>query len=242
MPTTLDLRDLPAALRAHIGPRTAWWTVRSPFEILVGCVLVQNTNWRNVEGSLAGLRDASVDSPADLLNTTTPELTALIRSSGFQTSKERALRGLCGWWATRLGGTGPAIEAPVEASALLATSALLPETPTPQLRAELLGLRGIGPETADVIMLYLLGRGVFVSDTYARRLLTRLGLAVPRSYNALARLVTRQVDLDLAGWQEFHGLIDDYGKQYCTGDAAWERGPLAGHRLAPKDGGAVHAR
>lgn len=233
MPTTLNLRDLPAALRACLGPRTAWWTVRSPFEILVGCVLVQNTNWRNVEGSLAGLRDAGVHSPADLLATTTEELTTLIRSSGFQTAKERTLRGLCGWWATHLGATGPSIAAPVEASALLASAPLLPGTPTPELRSDLRSLRGIGPETADVIMLYLLGRGVFVSDTYARRLLTRLGLAVPRGYDALATLVDSQVDLDLAGWQEFHGLIDDFGKRHCTSNPAWDAGPLAGYRLAP---------
>lgn len=218
-------------LRAHLGPRTSWWTVRSPFEILVGCVLVQNTNWRNVEGSLAALRDAGVSSPAALLATPTPQLTALIRSSGFQTAKERTLRGLCGWWAANVDDDGAA-GLPVPASVLLADSPVLDGVPTPELRARLRALRGIGPETADVVMLYLLGRGVFVSDTYARRLLGRLGMEVPRGYDVLAGLVYSHVSLDLAGWQEFHGLIDDYGKRNCTSDAAWNAGPLAGLRLS----------
>lgn len=235
MPSTLQLRDLPAALRDHLGPRTTWWTVNSPFEILVGCVLVQNTNWRNVGGSLASLRDAGILSPIDLLATTPEELTALIRSSGFQTAKERALRGLCGWWTTHLGQTGPRLGAPVAASALLAAAPVLPGVPTGDLRTELRALRGIGPETADVIMLYLLGRGVFVADTYSRRLLTRLGAPVPRSYDALSSLVSHHVELDLAGWQEFHGLVDDYGKRHCTSDAAWASGPLAGRRLLLKE-------
>lgn len=228
----MRLADLPAALRDHLGPRTTWWTVQSPFEILLGCVLVQNTNWRNVEGSLEAIRGAGVRSPAALLATTTPELTALIRSSGFQTGKERALRQLCRWWVDAVDVDLLRDGSPVPTGELLTTAPVRPEVPTERLRAELRSLRGIGPETADVLMLYLLGRGVFVADAYARRLLGRLGIALPRSYDAVARLVTTRISLDLAGWQEFHGLIDDYGKRHCTSDAAWAEGPLAGCRVA----------
>lgn len=208
--------------------------MRSPFEILVGCVLVQNTNWRNVEGSLEALRDAGVTSPAALLATSAPQLTALIRHSGFQTAKEKAVRGLCDWWAANVDDDG-AVGSPVPASALLADAPVLDDVPTAELRTRLRALRGIGPETADVVMLYLLGRGVFVSDTYARRLLGRIGMTAPHGYDALATMVCDRVSLDLAGWQEFHGLIDDYAKRHCTGDAAWEAGPLAGLRLRPED-------
>ncbi len=230
-PAALRLQELPAALREHLGPRTAWWTVESPFEILIGCVLVQNTNWRNVEGSLAALRRAGILSPEDLLATTTPELVALIRGSGFQTAKERALRGLCQWWIRNAARPDPPAPGPVPAERLLADAPLLPDRTTAELCAELRSLRGIGPETADVLMLYLLGRGVFVADSYARRLLTRLGADLPHGYDAVAHLVTSHLDLDLSGWQEFHGLIDDYAKLHCTSDASWLDGPLSGRML-----------
>lgn len=227
VPTVLELSDLPAALRSIIGPLSRWWTVESPFEILLGCVLVQNTNWRNVERSLDLLRRAGVTSPSRLLGTGVPELVALVAPSGFQDAKARALRGLCAWWVDE-GGTDT-----LRGPGLHATTPALTHLPTPELRGELLALRGIGPETADVLMLYLLGRGVFVADTYARRLFGLLGWQVPRGYDAFATRVQGGLELPLEGWQEFHALIDEFAKVHARTPASWAAGPLAGWVLAP---------
>lgn len=225
--TTLEVSELPDALRSIIGPLSRWWTVESPFEILLGCVLVQNTNWRNVERSLDLLRRAGVTSPSRLLGTDLPELVTLVAPSGFQNAKGRALRGLCAWWVDE--GGADALQGPE----LYAASPALTHLSTPELRRELLALRGIGPETADVLMLYLLGRGVFVADTYARRLFGHLGWQVPRGYDAFATRVQSEVELSLEGWQEFHALIDEFAKVHTRTPEDWQAGPLAGCVLVP---------
>jgi endonuclease-3 related protein len=242
----LSLEDLPGALRGILGPHEDWWDVDTPFEVLLGSVLVQNTSWRGVERSLARLREAGVAAPPDLLAVPTPDLVELIRPTGFPVAKERALRGLCDWWTREVGSSpGPGIagedEDDVGGRRLFAASPVLAGRPTEQLRAELLALRGIGPETADVLLLYLLGRGRFVADAYARRLFTRLGRAVPRGYDAFAAQIHAELGLPLAGWQEFHALIDDYGKLHCRTDAAWEAGPLSRCRLDPGSATALPA-
>lgn len=225
--TVLEVSDLPAALRSHVGPQSHWWTVETPFEILLGCVLVQNTNWRNVERSLDLLRRAGVTDPVRLLGTDVPELVTLVAPSGFQHAKARTLRGLCAWWVDE--GGADTLRGPE----LLAATPALTHLSTPELRRELLALRGIGPETADVLMLYLLGRGVFVADTCARRLFGHLGWQVPSSYDAFATRVQGEVELSLEEWQEFHALIDEFSKVHARTSAAWEVGPLAGCVLVP---------
>ncbi|MGO3796658.1 MAG: endonuclease III domain-containing protein [Pauljensenia sp.] len=225
--TVLEVSELPDALRSAVGPQSRWWTVESPFEILLGCVLVQNTNWRNVERSLGFLRRAGVTSPDRLLATDVPELVALVVPSGFQNAKGRALRGLCAWWVDE--GGADALQGPE----LYAASPALTHLSTPELRRELLALRGIGPETADVLMLYLLGRGVFVADTYARRLFGHLGWQVPSGYDAFATRVQGEVELSLEGWQEFHALIDEFAKVHTRTPEDWQAGPLAGCVLVP---------
>ena len=227
LPTTdLPLTDLPAALRRTTGAQDAWWTVDSSFEILLGCVLVQNTNWRNVERSLSLLRAAGITSPARLLELNGAALVPLVAPSGFQRAKAQTLRALCGWWVDE-----GDVEA-LETADLYATTPLLPHLSTAEIRKRLLVLRGIGPETADVLLLYLLGRGVFVADTYARRLFTHLGWDVPPGYHAFARQVQQQMDLPLSGWQEFHALIDEFAKVHARTPEDWAAGPLAGRRLS----------
>ena len=221
-PAPIALADLPDTLRGIIGPRPHCWTVDTSFEVLLGCVLVQNTNWRNVERSLSRLRGAGVTDPARLLACDPATLVSLVAPSGFQNAKAAALRGLCAWWVDEGGADALPTDGPC------ATAPALVHLPTPILRARLRALRGVGPETADVIMLYLLGRGVFVADAYARRLFTHLGWQVPHSYDALAEVVDTHLDLSLAGWQEFHALVDDFMKLHGRSDRDWEAGPLAG--------------
>lgn len=227
VPTVLELPELPDTLRGIVGPQPGWWTVETPFEVLLGCVLVQNTNWRNVERSLDLLRRAGVTDPVRLLGTDVPELVTLVAPSGFQHAKARTLRGLCAWWVDE--GGADTLRGPE----LLAATPALTHLSTPELRRELLALRGIGPETADVLMLYLLGRGVFVADTCARRLFGHLGWQVPRGYGDFATRVQEELELTLEGWQEFHALIDEFAKLHARTAPAWAAGPLAGWVLAP---------
>ena len=237
----VSLPGLPGLLRELLGPQDDWWDVDTPFEVLVGSVLVQNTSWRGVARSLDRLRAAGVASPAALVAVPTADLVELIRPTGFPVAKERALRGLCAWWDREVGGfsvgAGRAGAFSIDegdagsSHPLFADAPLLPERSTGELRAGLLALRGVGPETADVVLLHLLGRGRFVADSYARRLFVRLGWDVPRSYDAFAVQVHDRLDLPVPAWREFHALIDVAGQAWCRSDAGWDAGPLAGRQL-----------
>lgn len=222
---TLTLPDLFDALRAHLGP-SGWWPADTRFEIAVGAVLVQNTNWRNVDRSLAALRAAGATQPRTLL--ARADLEALIRPSGFQTAKGRCLRALCAWLVRLRADShepGAADAAPWVGPGLVRA------VPTPKLRERLLALPGIGPETADALLLYVFDRPTFVADRYTRRLFARLGAAPPAGYEGMRRACLAALDLGVADLQEFHGLLDDFAKVACRSDAAWAGSFLAGARL-----------
>ncbi len=197
-----------------LGHRHGWWPVRSRFEVVLGAVLVQNTAWRNAAVSLEELRSAGVVDAASLVAVGPDRLVELVRPSGFPTAKSATLRGL-GEWLLGMQGPGP------EPDWVRGSS-------DDAVRRELLALRGVGPETADVLLLYVFDRPAFIADTYSRRLFTRLGWTPPRGYEPLRRAVMEDLSLSLAEWQEFHALIDDYAKIYCRSDPAWQSGPLAG--------------
>lgn len=235
-PAALHVAGLYHRLRDVLGPREHWWPVETRTEILLGSVLVQNTNWRNADRSLTALRDAGLLDLDKLLAVPDVELVELIRPSGFQSAKARAIRGLA-LWATACRRGRPSSAAaggdstrPTAPSSWLGP-ALVGSVPTSGLRTDLLAIPGVGPETADVVLLYVFERPVFIADSYARRLFTRLGATVPRRYDDLARLASAQTDFTVAQWQEFHALIDDYAKVYCRNDASWSEGPLHGTRM-----------
>jgi endonuclease-3 related protein len=146
-------------LHAALGPQH-WWPAESPFEVVVGAFLTQNTAWANVELAMANLRRARVLSVAGIRRTTLPELEALVRPAGYFRQKAERLKlfveHLDAHYHGRLEG--------------------LFAQPTPALRLELLALKGIGPETADSILLYAARHEVFVVDTYTRRIFERHGL------------------------------------------------------------------
>jgi endonuclease-3 related protein len=151
------------ALQQHFGHEPHWWPIISDtpqFEILVGAVLVQQTRWRTVEGAIVRLRDAGLLAPQALAAADTATLAALIRPCAFHTQKAPGLQAICRHLLDRHGG---------DVAALLAQDRAT-------LRAELLALPRIGPETADTIMLYAGSHPLFVVDAYARRLFARLGL------------------------------------------------------------------
>ncbi len=153
------------------------------FDIAVGAVLTQNTSWTNVERAMERLAGAGVRSPADVLACPEAALAALVRPSGCYNAKARKLRELAAFLAARPGGIAPG-------------------------REELLGVWGVGEETADCILLYGWRQPIFVIDAYTRRFLARHGLAEGREpYAVLQRLFLDSLDPDPELFNEYHALI-----------------------------------
>jgi endonuclease-3 related protein len=184
-------------MAGHYGPQQ-WWPGESTFEVAVGAVLTQNTAWTNVEKVLVGLKRAGLLDPGALLDLPLEQLAAGIRPAGCFNVKARRLAALCRFWVSGGGEAG------------------LARLPTARLRERLLGVHGVGPETADDILLYGFGRPVFVVDAYARRLLGRLGMARgDESYEDLRGRVQRALGPDPQALNEMHALIVRHGKEAC---------------------------
>ena len=200
VPSPAYIESLYRTMAAALGP-TGWWPAETTFEIMVGAVLTQNTAWGNVNRSLAALNAEGVLEPHALAAMELERLQELIRPSGFYVNKSKTVQSLSRWYVERCGA------APEGAAGI----------PDAELRAELLGLFGIGGETADDLMLYVFSRRTFVADTYARRLFAFLGFDVPAGYPAFHKAyspVVLETGLSVGDLQEFHGLIDEFGKAY----------------------------
>ena len=197
MRTAVVLHEIYQRLLAHFGPQH-WWPGDSPFEIMAGAVLTQNTSWNNVTQALAHLKAAGKLSPAALAAVPLAELAELIRPAGYHNLKAARLKNLLAL-----------IEEQGGVEALLAQ-------PTTTLRQLLLGVKGIGPETADSIVLYAAGRPVFVVDTYTHRIFSRHGLiSEDCDYFQLQELFMAQLEEDAALFNEYHALIVQTGKNFC---------------------------
>jgi len=180
------------------GPQ-GWWPADTAFEIIVGAVLTQNAAWTNVEYALAHLRAADVLGPEALLALSDETLGHHIRPSGYYNVKAQRLKAVCRFL--------------VEAGGPQALHAW----PTDELRAGLLGVRGVGRETADDIVLYAFERPVFVIDAYTRRLFARLGYFQGREgYEQLRGAFERALGADVETFQEYHGLIVRHCKAVCA--------------------------
>lgn len=176
-----------------------WWPAESPFEVICGAILIQRTAWRNAELALAALRERRLFVPARLAAQTSTALEPLVRPAGFYRQKAARLVRVARWVRAR-GGV-----------------AALAQLETAPLRRELLAVDGIGPETADAIVLYAFGRPVFVVDAYARRLFSRLGIGGAREpYEALRSRVERALPADAALLNEYHALIVAHGQARCA--------------------------
>jgi endonuclease-3 related protein len=196
-PTRRQLTGLFDDLLTAYGEQ-AWWPADDAFEIAVGAVLTQNTNWSNVEKALANLAQAGVLSLAGLRALPRDHLAALIRPSGYYNIKARRLHNLCDRLAS-IGGLERLVDMPAG-----------------QARAELLSVNGVGAETADDILLYALGRPVFVIDTYTRRLLMRYALANgDEPYDVLRLGFQRALPPDVGLFRQYHALIVTHAKQAC---------------------------
>ncbi len=186
-------------LLAAFGPQR-WWPGDSPFEIMVGAVLVQNTAWRNVERAIENLREAGVMQPCALYALPPAELAELIRPAGYYQVKAKRLRNLLKFVLDEFDGS---LDAMFRVS--LST-----------LREQLLAIHGIGPETADAILLYAGGLPTFVVDTYTHRILARHGWI---DYDADYHQIKDQFESDLPAdaplYNEYHALLVRVGKDYC---------------------------
>lgn len=207
-------------LAGAYGPQH-WWPAETPFEVILGAYLTQNTAWKAVERSLANLRAAGALTVEGLRALPLDELRRCIQPSGFYTRKAPALKAFVALLDEEFGGSLERMAA----------------APMEVLRKRLLALPGVGPETADAILLYALGHAVPVADEYLRRIAERHGLvALPagkKSYEALADL-TREafagdpVDKHARLFNEFHALTVAVGKAHCGRTARCEGCPLAG--------------
>ncbi len=195
----------------HFGP-TNWWPGDSAFEIAVGAILTQNTAWRNVEKALANLKGKDLMSPRAVLDCRSPRLETALKPSGFFRVKARRLRSFCAFLVQGYGGS----------------MSRLADQPLDTLRAQLLEVHGIGPETADDIILYACEQPVFVVDAYTRRILSRHGHVEPEvGYEELRALFEKHLDKDVALYKDYHGQIVWTGNTYCRSKPNCESCPLA---------------
>jgi endonuclease-3 related protein len=208
-------------LAAAYGPQW-WWPAQTPFEVILGAYLTQNTAWKAVERSLDNLRSAGALTVEGLRAISVDELSELIRPSGFHTRKAPALKAFLAMLDAEFNGS---------LERLAAES-------TTRLRHRLLALPGVGPETADAILLYALGHAVPVTDEYLRRIAERHQLIDPapgrdrKSYESLAHLTRQAFAGEVASghaqfFNEFHALTVAVGKAHCGKTARCADCPLA---------------
>lgn len=200
MPAALSsrkLRSIFQQLLAQYGPQ-GWWPGETAFEVMVGAVLTQNTAWINVERAIANLTANAALSPERILAVDEAQLAEWIRPSGYFNIKARRLRNYCRWY-TDAGGYQP-----------------LAKQSDMDLRRALLAVNGVGPETADDILLYAFERPVFVIDAYTRRLFARLGLIQgDEGYEVLRLALEQALGADVALFNEYHALIVVHAKDIC---------------------------
>lgn len=185
----------------HFGPQR-WWPGDTPFEVMVGAILTQNTAWANVEHAIAALKNIDELSVPAILHMEDAALAVLIRPAGYFNVKARRLKALCRF---------------LDAAGVAQTPERLTELGSPaELRARLLEIHGVGEETADSILLYAFNLPTFVVDTYTRRIFSRLGLinAADRYADIQARF-HKELPTDCALFNEYHALIVTLGKHLC---------------------------
>lgn len=198
-------------MRAHYGP-TGWWPGDSPFEIAVGAILTQNTAWINVEKAIANLKRERLLSAKRLVACPLPALETALVPSGYFRVKAKRLRSFSDFLNERYRGS----------------MARMAKRPLDSLRDELLAIHGIGPETADDILLYACDKPVFVVDAYTRRILGRHGLIDPTiGYEALRAIFESRLEPDVARFKDYHGLIVWTGKDHCRPKPRCDSCPLA---------------
>ncbi len=172
-----------------------WWPAETPYEVIVGAVLTQNTAWGNVEKAIANFGELS---PERVMAMAHGELAGVVRPAGFFNQKARYLQTVTHWYA-QYGFSADAIH----------------KLPHDRVRSELLSLKGVGRETADSIMLYAFGFPSFVVDAYTMRLVRRLPLPAGNNYEAVKAFFTQNLDCDAELFNRYHALIVLNGNRHC---------------------------
>lgn len=195
----VDLLGIFALLTQHFGPQR-WWPAETPFEVVVGAILTQNTAWTNVEKAIANLRKAGALSPAAISALASDELERLIRPAGFFRQKAARLQRVTTVLVSDFAGRVDRLCAgPLDAA-----------------RCRLLELPGVGPETADTVLLYGARRPSFVVDAYTRRIFIRLGILTgSENYLAVRTLFMNGLPRDAALFNEYHALLVTLAKRCC---------------------------
>lgn len=215
---TATLTEVYDRLYAAYGPQH-WWPADSPFEVLIGAVLVQNTSWQNVKKAIDNLRREDLLEPRALYGLAVEELEEKIRPAGYFRIKARRLRNLLAFLVKRYRGSLDAMF----------------RTGLPGLREQLLGIHGIGPETADSILLYAGGLPTFVVDTYTHRVFARHGwIGFDADYYQIKDHFESGLAQDARLFNEYHALLVHMGKEHCRKTPQCKGCPLAG--LLPPGG------
>ncbi|MEK6728670.1 MAG: endonuclease III domain-containing protein [Planctomycetota bacterium] len=204
------LLDMYQKMLDALGPMQ-WWPGETPFEVIIGAILTQNTNWTNVEKAIKNLKMAGKLYPHEIHQLSEEELAQLIRPSGFFNVKAKRVKTFINWLFSHYEGD----------------LAYLFDRGLPALREELLSIKGIGPETADSILLYAGNLPTFVVDAYTYRIFSRHGL-IPEesSYDEMKDFFEENLPQDVQLYNEYHALLVNIGKRYCKPKQSCEQCPL----------------
>ena len=193
-----------------LGPRQ-WWPGETPFEVVIGAILTQNTNWSNVEKAIKNLKTAGKLSPEGIYELSVTELAKLIKPSGFFNVKAKRVKAFINWLFSRYEGN---------LSKMFARD-------LQSLRSELLSVKGIGPETADSILLYAGNMPTFVVDAYTHRIFSRHELIPEEStYDDMKSFFEENLPKDVQLFNEYHALLVNIGKMFCKPKKVCEPCPL----------------
>ncbi len=211
----LNLSETYEKLLKHWGPQ-GWWPGQSQVEIIAGAVLAQATSWENASAAVANLKSAGFledteASVGSLLKLPLPDLARLVRSSGYYNQKAARLKSVLTFLQTNLGSPPWSI----------------PQSKMIDWRNRLLSLKGLGPETADSILLYGFCCPVFVVDAYTRRMLTRHGMINPKTgYDDICKMFAETIPARSEIYNEYHALIVKLGKEHCRSVPCCDGCPL----------------
>ena len=199
VPLADDLVRYYELMSGALGPMH-WWPAETTFEVIVGAILTQSTAWGNVERAIRNLRSAGLLTPSSMLRVRTHRLAELVRPSGYFRQKAKKLKAFVGFLHNAYDGSLKSMF----------------QTPTSQLRDELLSIYGIGPETADSILLYAGNHPVFVVDAYTHRIFGRHGITNGKpDYESVRAFFESSLPRQQQLFNEFHALIVNTGKNWC---------------------------
>ncbi|MFW5992460.1 MAG: endonuclease III domain-containing protein [Halanaerobiaceae bacterium] len=199
IPFTDAVEDIYRRLYNEFGPQ-GWWPSETDFETIVGAILTQAVNWTNVEKAIENMKQEGVLSPEKVRAVDNNKLAVLIKPSGYYNMKAKKLKAFIHFLFKEYDGS----------------LKLMFQERLEDLRKKLLGIYGIGPETADSILLYAGGYPVFVVDAYTKRIFYRLNYVSKNiNYHDLQQLIMDNFRISVDNYNEFHALLVETGKNYC---------------------------